>query len=346
MRIVSIRMMSAGLALACLPVVSISRAQVAPPAPTQAPAVVALPSPEPIVPATLDNVLPTKPIRRTANGYLDPGRRGMMKGNERWVDTSLLPTDKAPQLDYASKTADFTVGKVVTGETSKTVALIIAKDDSGTSGSLTLSKVKGDFLPGEPISDDSGGTAIVSGRLKEGVWVLDFAFKSLRLQTIEVPSKGRRPVIYLYYQVVNRTGKPRLFLPQFTIVVPETGKRYEDNVISSAVPVIQAREDQSTKLLGAVDIAGMIPVSDKQGGIDDAVFAVAMWDVFDPKADQFSIYVRGLSNYSFEVPGPEEGKTTIKHKTLRIDFRRRGDEKNLNEREFELMDPPYEWIYW
>jgi len=338
-------MMSAGLALACLPVVSISRAQVAPPAPTRAPAVAPLPSPEPIVPATLDNVLPTKPIRRTPTGFRDPGNRGMVKGNERWVDTSLLPTDKAPQLDYSSKTADFTVGKVVTGETSKTVALIIAKDDTGTSGSLTLSKIKGEFQPGEPISDDAGGAAIVAGRLKEGVWVLDFAFKSLRLQTIEVPGKGRRPVIYLYYQVVNRTGKPRLFLPQFTVVVPETGKRYEDNVLANAVPVIQAREDQSTKLLGAVDIAGMIPVSEKQG-IDDAVFAVAMWDVFDPKADQFSIYVRGLSNYSFEVPGADGSNATIKHKTLRIDFRRRGDDKNLNEREFELMDPPYEWIYW
>lgn len=337
-------MMSVWLALACLPTVSTSHAQ--PEAPGgQAPAVAPLPSPEPIVPATLDNVLKTRPIRRTVNGYTDPGNRSVAKVNERWVDTSLLPTDKAPQLDYASKTADFTVGKVLTGETSKAVALIIGKDDNGTNGTLTLGKVKGEFQAGEPLSDDSGGSAVASGRLKEGVWVLDFAFKSLRLIQIETPGKGRRSVVYLYYQVVNRTGKPRLFLPQFTLVVPETGKRFEDNVIPSAIPVIQAREDQTTTLLGAVDVAGMIPVSD-QKGIDQAVFGVAVWDIFDPKADQFSIYVRGLSNNSFEVPAAEEGKTTTKHKTLRIDFRRRGDEKNINEREFQLMDPAYQWIYW
>ena len=342
MRIVSIRMMSAWLALVSLPGASVT-AQDEPKA--QAPAAAPLPSPEPVAPATLDNVLPTRPIRRTNDGYVDPGNRNRMKVNERWVDTSLLPTDKAPQLDYNSKTADFTVGKVVTGETSKATALILSKDDNGTNGTLTLGKIKGEFEPGESLSDDSGGAAITAGRLKEGVWVLDFAFKSLRLQTIELPGKGRRDVIYVYYQVVNRTGKPRLFLPQFTLVVPQTGKRYEDNVIPSALPIIQAREDQTTKLLGAVDIAGMIPVSD-QVNIDKAVFGVAVWDVFDPKADLFSIYVRGLSNYSFEVPSGEDGKTVTKHKTLRIDFRRRGDDKNLKEREFQLMDPAYEWIYW
>lgn len=341
MRIVSIRMMSALLVLANVLLVSVSAQEAAPAQAAADP----LPSPDPVAPVTLDNVLPTRPIKRLVNGYRAVGGRESTKMNERWVDTSLLPTDKAPQIDYNSKTSDFTVGKVLTGENSKSIGLIVGKDDNGTKGTLTLSKLKGEFEAGEPLSDDVGGSAIATGKLKEGVWVLDFAFKSLRLQTIEIPGKGRRNVIYLYYQVVNRTAKPRLFLPQFTLVVPETGKRYEDNVLPTAIPIIQAREDQTTKLLGAVDVAGMIPVSEK-AGIDDAVFGVACWDIFDPKADVFSIYVRGLSNYSFESAGAEEGKTVTKHKTLRIDFRRRGDEKNLNEREFELMDPAYEWIYW
>ena len=35
---------------------------------------------------------------------------------------------------------------------------------------------------------------------------------------VEIPGKGRRMVHYLYYRVVNRTGKPRRFVPQFTLV--------------------------------------------------------------------------------------------------------------------------------
>ena len=34
--------------------------------------------------------------------------------------------------------------------------------------------------------------ASLTPRDKEGIWVLDFAFKSLRIQTVDVPGKGRR----------------------------------------------------------------------------------------------------------------------------------------------------------
>ena len=79
-------------------------------------------------------------------------------------------------------------------------------------------------------------------RDKEGIWVLDFAFKPLRIRTVELPGKGRRPVHYLYYKVVNRTGKPRMFVPQFTLVT-DTDKRYEASVSPQAVKQIQNRED-------------------------------------------------------------------------------------------------------
>src|SRR5208337_2564997 len=96
-------------------------------------------------------------------------------------------------------------------------------------------------------------------------WVLDFAFKPLRIRPVEIPGKGRRSVHYLYYKVVNRTGKPRMFVPQFTMV--------------------------------------NIPPSTKEG-VDDAVFGAAAWDNWDPKSDRFSIYVRGLSDGYKEVPNP------------------------------------------
>jgi hypothetical protein len=182
-------------------------------------------------------------------------------------------------------------------------------------------------------------------RDKKGIWVLDFAFKPLRIRTVEVPGKGRRQVHYLYYKVVNRTGKPRMFAPQF-VKVNETGQRFEDEVIPEAIPVIQKREEPSIPLLGAVDIIGMIPPSTKPT-VDDAVYGVACWERWDPKSDRFSIYVRGLSDGFVEVPAQKAGdKPVAKYKTLRIDFIRRGDERHLNESEIQLADPPYTWVYW
>jgi hypothetical protein len=180
-------------------------------------------------------------------------------------------------------------------------------------------------------------------RDKEGIWVLDFAFKPVRMRTIEIPGKGRRNVYYLYYRVINHTGRPRMFVPQFTLVT-DTGYRYDDVVLPQAVKLIQAREDDSIPLHGAVDIMGMIPPSTKEG-VDDAVYGVAVWEGIDPKADRFSIYVRGLSDGNQVIPGPD-GKPIVRYKTLRIDFIRRGDERNLSEKEIQLSEPAYEWIYW
>jgi hypothetical protein len=180
-------------------------------------------------------------------------------------------------------------------------------------------------------------------RDRQGIWVLDFAFKPLRIRTLEVGGK-RRDVYYLYYRVVNRTGKPREFVPQFTLIT-DTKKRYEESVIPKAVELVKAREDYSIPVLGAVDIAGVIPPSTK-GAVDDAVFGAALWEGIDPHADRITIYVRGLSDGYKQLPGSDGGAAATKYKTLQINFIRRGDHRNVNEKEISRGDPPYEWIYW
>jgi hypothetical protein len=179
-------------------------------------------------------------------------------------------------------------------------------------------------------------------RDKQGIWVLDFAFKPVRIITTDVDGK-RRQVHYLYYEVINRTGKPRMFVPQFSLVT-DTGKRVEDTVLPRVVEQIQNREDPSIPVVGAVNVMGIVPPSTKEG-IDDAVFGVAVWEGIDPHADKFSVYVRGLSDGYQQEQGPD-GKPVVKYKTLRVDFIRRGDQFDLKEREIQLLDPPYEWIYW
>ncbi len=186
--------------------------------------------------------------------------------------------------------------------------------------------------------------ASVLPRDKQGIWVLDFAFKPIRIMTIQ-DGKGRRDVHYMYYQVINRTGKARMLVPQFTLVT-DTGKRIEEAVLPAAVKLIQMREDASIRdLYGAVDIMGMIPPSNRQG-VEDAVFGVAIWDGVDPRADKLTVFVRGLSDgYRQDTPAEAGAKPVVRYKALQIDYIRRGDEHELKERDITLAEPPYDWTY-
>ena len=200
-----------------------------------------------------------------------------------------------------------------------------------------------DGVTGKTVFNERWIDASVLPRDKKNIFVLNFAYKPLRLTQVDLPGKGRREVHYLFYQVVNRTGRPRMFVPQFTLIT-DTGKRYEDSVIPQAVTKIKHREGSTIEdLYGAVAVMGMVPPSTKQG-VDDAVFGVAVWEGVDPKADKLQIFVTGLSNGQRQDTTPD-GKPVIRHKSLQLDFIRRGDHFDLKEREITLGEPPYDWTY-
>jgi hypothetical protein len=178
---------------------------------------------------------------------------------------------------------------------------------------------------------------------RDNIWILDFAFKPLRMIDIELPGKGRRKIHYLYYRVINHSGQPVRFVPQFTLVT-DSGKRYDDVVLPQAIPLIQNREDPTTPLAGSITSTGTLMPSTKQG-VDDAFFGVAVWDNVDFRADAFKIYVRGLSD-GYQIVKSPDGKEITRFKALRIDFARPGDEFNPTEREIRLLEPPFEWVYY
>lgn len=299
-----------------------------------------VPEPDPVPEITLDK-LSTYPIRR-----------GQQTPNTEFVDTTLQPTDRAPRLEYVEQSADFTLNQPIKGVESGATALISGDLDNGATGTLTLARLIGEFRDGEEIQGAKGGVAKVKGGTKPGIWVFDFAYRPIRVLTVEIPGKGRRQILYLYYKVINHTSKDRPLVPQFTLVLPENGRSYHDVVLPNSIQVIkliETREDPGIPLLGAVNTVGMVPASTKDG-IDDAVFGVAMWEV-DPaiaKADLLQIFVRGLSDGYKRVPNPEGSRQAdqVRYKTLRIDFDRPGDDLHLDSREFRPLDPPYHWIYW
>lgn len=76
-------------------------------------------------------------------------------------------------LAYDTQTANFTAGATLTGASSGATARIQADSDSGTTGTLTLTDISGEFLDNEIITDSSGGSATANGVLTHGNSSLD-----------------------------------------------------------------------------------------------------------------------------------------------------------------------------
>lgn len=70
-------------------------------------------------------------------------------------------------LAFDAQTANFTVGKILTGATSGATAVILEQTDAGATGTLTLGSIRGTFLDNEIITDNNGtpGSATVNGVL-------------------------------------------------------------------------------------------------------------------------------------------------------------------------------------
>lgn len=66
-------------------------------------------------------------------------------------------------LAYQTQTGNFTVGNGLTGGTSGATARIVADNDGGATGTLTLYDIVGTFVNAEIITDGSGGSATANG---------------------------------------------------------------------------------------------------------------------------------------------------------------------------------------
>src|SRR5690242_16522217 len=111
------------------------------------------------------------------------------------------------------------------------------------------------------------------------LWVLDFKFKDPRLITVNIPGRGKRVCWYLWYQVINRTGEPRTFIPDFELVTHDTNMVYRDQILPAVQEAISKVEDPTGyyKIRNSVTIAAepippTLPKSNPR-----AVTGVAIW---------------------------------------------------------------------
>ena len=137
-------------------------------------------------------------------------------------------------------------------------------------------------------------------------WELEFQFKPLRAMEIHIPGEpSPRLFWYLCYQVTNRTGQDRIFIPDF-VLYTQTGQTIR---AEQKVPVFVF--DQMKKMLNdpfLTDTSGMI--GKLLQGEDNAKSGLAIWPDFDPEAGNISIFVGGLSGETVEIPLPKPVRVT------------------------------------
>jgi hypothetical protein len=214
--------------------------------------------------------------------------------------------------------------------------------------------------PGVNVQD---GDAARNSRL----WVLDFKFKDPRLIKVNIPGRGQRVCWYLWYQVINYTGQPRTFIPDFELVTHDGNMTYADQILPAAQEAIQKVEDPTGfyKIKNSVTIASEpIPVSLPKAA-PRPVTGVAIWvDPNEPGPDddeatkkrkaklprladsnRYSIFIAGLSNgWALTDPIPPEKDPVVRRKTLQLSFRRLGDRYNMKSEEIRFQPPP-QWLY-
>lgn len=176
------------------------------------------------------------------------------------------------------------------------------------------------------------------------IWVLDFKFRNPRYIMVDIPGQGRRLVWYMTYEVVNRSDKPRLFIPQFTIVT-DKGEVFTDIVLPRAEKAVMNREDPTQKLFNSVSISEQpIPPTPPEA-LPNARYGVVFWEGIDMgKTKAFTVFVTGLSNGYVKVEDPKTKKVDMLRKTLKLDFAKPGDSLNPDEREIRYVGPPA-WSY-
>jgi hypothetical protein len=198
---------------------------------------------------------------------------------------------------------------------------------------------------------DDGSYDYDSYKADSKLWVLEFKFKDPRLIKVDVPGHGQRVCWYMWYQVINRTKEPRLFVPDFELVTHDTHANYHDQILPKVQDAIRQIEDPNNYLniKNSVTISAepIPPSPDKDKGLPKAVTGVAIWEgddkLFD--SDNYTIFVSGLSNgWAVTDPVPPDTNSVVRRKTLKLNFKRLGDRYEMKSSEIHFNGPP-EWVY-
>jgi hypothetical protein len=134
-------------------------------------------------------------------------------------------------------------------------------------------------------------------------WQLDFSFHDPQRISIQHPG-DERPTVYWYalFTVVNNTGRDVEFYPSF-------------NLVTDTLEVVEGGADINPRVYDAIaarherEYPFFAPPSKITGlllrGADNARTSAAVFRMFDPSSNNFTVYIAGLSGQISRVPNPE-----------------------------------------
>ena len=154
----------------------------------------------------------------------------------------------------------------------------------------------------------------VRGKDKENSWTLEAKFGTPKIVKMNVPGRGERTLLYVEYEITNTTDEPRRVIPFLSLVSDKDEKEIPDEVIPSVQEKVRAGLENSV----TASKTAVKPGETRR--------VIAIWDGVDAQANQFTIYLRGISN-SVVVENQ-----TQKYKSLQTRFERaaKGQEIRAN----------------
>lgn len=150
-------------------------------------------------------------------------------------------------------------------------------------------------------------------------WELQFDPGQLRVTTVDVPQVGRRPFVWMTYEVTNTSGQDVFFAPQFDLSDGEGNVMRSGRDVPAAVTtkILESTGDQFTQ--DQVQIIG-----DILQGPQHAKRGVVIWPLKDLDPTEIVIYVGGLSGESKSVIAPSGKARYVVRKTVRLAYQTPG----------------------
>ena len=204
------------------------------------------------------------------------------------------------------------------------------------------------------------------------LYMLELDFKPIRLRSLPItdPETGRvarKTVYYLVYRLrnkplqgaaVNETLRPAnqldqpytnpRLIPELTLLAyrgAEEAAEPDQSKIDVVLPEAIAQLSQIERRRGTPEINDSIQIIQplpEPAEDFEPIYGMATWTDIDPETDYVTVLLRGFTN-AYETRQTDDGEQIFR-KVLVLKLRRRGDEFEPDQREFEFDGDP-EWRY-
>jgi hypothetical protein len=169
------------------------------------------------------------------------------------------------------------------------------------------------------------------------VWAIDLRFKDPRVLTVQMAGLPKRELLVLHYELINRTGKPRVVAPRFLLLADGQEPIVDEVFAGERFAQLTAHEDPAglLKLKNSVTVSSVPIPAGADGEAGAPIAGLATWGNIDPRVKEFVVVIEGISNGSYGVTEGKQVFTSIK--ALELSFKRDGGRF--------VFVPPARWIY-